>query len=68
MSMVGKKVQHTKFGTGTIENIDESYVEVRFNEGVKRFSVSSLGTFLVPAEVSIKDEFVPFFKSLVTLE
>lgn len=58
MSMIGKKVQHTKFGTGTIESIDESYVEVRFNEGIKRFSVSSLGTFLVPAEVSIKDEFV----------
>ena len=56
MSLVGKKVQHAKYGASIIESEDASYIEARFAEGIKKFPFSALGKFITLTDPTAKAE------------
>lgn len=57
MNLIGKHVQHSKFGAGTIVKQNETIIEVAFRNGTKKFSYPKcFHTFLEIDDINLKKE------------
>ena len=54
MAIVNEYVVHESFGKGNVIGYDDSYIEVRFSSGTKRFAFpDALGVFITPIDPKI---------------